>query len=158
MPFQSRSVQLNKQPFEALQFTEGRVESLFHLLDELDPPYAIPPGELSIAFLGDEAIGQLHGEFLDDPTPTDVITFEGEPELDFAGEICVSVEHALSQSAQFGTTFAEELTLYLIHGWLHLAGFDDLTEAACPAMRAGERHLMELLKSQEAIPDFSIAS
>lgn len=58
-----------------------------------------PPGELSLVFLTDPALAELHGTFLDDPTITDVITFEGDPAHGTAGEICISVDAALRQTA-----------------------------------------------------------
>ena len=45
----------------------------------------IPTGELSLVFLTDPALAQLHADFLADPTPTDVITFEGDPTQGTAG-------------------------------------------------------------------------
>src|SRR5437870_1634813 len=55
---------------------------------------AVSTGELSLVFLTDAALAKLHADFLDDPTTTDVITFEGDPALGTAGEICVSVDTA----------------------------------------------------------------
>src|SRR5690606_31383411 len=80
-----------------------------------------PDGELSLAFLTDKKLAQLHDDFLDDPTTTDVITFEGQPELGVAGEICVSADTAATYSKEHDRDFSEELTLYVVHGWLHLA-------------------------------------
>ncbi|MFT3869976.1 MAG: hypothetical protein QM715_16120 [Nibricoccus sp.] len=48
---------------------------------------------MSIAFLTDKALARIHADFLDDPTTTDVITFEGNAQLGSGGEICVSVRH-----------------------------------------------------------------
>src|SRR4051812_29420398 len=56
-----------------------------------------PPGELSLVFLTDEKLAKLHGDFLADPSITDVITFEGAPTLGFAGEVCISVDAAVRQ-------------------------------------------------------------
>src|SRR3954466_2832198 len=88
-----------------------------------------PPGELSLVFLTDAALAQLHADFLNDPSATDVITFEGPPSIDptietqVAGEICVSVDAALrhagraAKSSRAQNRFSEELTLYVVHGW-----------------------------------------
>jgi len=96
-----------------------------------------PSGELSVVFLTDESLAQLHADFLADPTPTDVITFEGDPAQGTAGEICVSVDAAIRQVGP-RRDFSAELTLYLIHGWLHLAGYDDLQPAKKRQMRRAE--------------------
>ena len=115
----------------------------------------IPTGELSLVFLTDPALAQLHADFLADPTPTDVITFEGDPTQGTAGEICVSVDAALRQ---VGTRrdFSAELTLYLIHGWLHLAGYDDLQPAKKRLMRRAEAPAMKLLQTANALPRFTL--
>ncbi|MDX2185439.1 MAG: rRNA maturation RNase YbeY [Opitutaceae bacterium] len=117
---------------------------------------AVPPGELSIVLFDDKALALLHGEFLDDPTTTDVITFEGFAEAGSAGEICVSADTARRFSNAAGLDFSRELTLYLIHGWLHLAGYDDLEPSKKRRMRAAEKRALALVG--DAIPQFSLKS
>lgn len=125
-------------------------------------PPATAPGELSLVFLTDTALAQLHGRFLDDPAPTDVITFEGDAALGSVGEICVSVDAALrhlgaaAKSRRTMAAFSAELTLYVIHGWLHLLGHDDLVPARKRAMRRAEARAMNLLRTQEASGGFSL--
>ena len=117
---------------------------------------AIPPGELSIVFLTDAALAKLHADFLDDPTTTDVITFEGDSAHGIAGEICVSVDTAANYAKTHGRNFTEELTLYLVHGWLHLAGHDDLAPAKKRAMRRAEARAMTVLRKAKALPAFRL--
>ncbi|MEN8693661.1 MAG: rRNA maturation RNase YbeY [Akkermansiaceae bacterium] len=73
---------------------------------------------LEITLLDDDEMARIHGEFLSDPTTTDVITFQH-------GELLIGVEVAERQAVDFGTTVEREIALYGIHGMLHLAGFDD---------------------------------
>jgi probable rRNA maturation factor len=98
-----------------------------------------PQGELSVVFLTDAALAQLHAEFLDDPTTTDVITFEGDAQLGSAGEICVSADTA--------ATYARAL---------HLAGHDDLQPAKKRAMRRAEARALRLIERAGAIPSFAL--
>ncbi len=116
-----------------------------------------PSGELSVVFLTDPALAQLHTDFLADPTPTDVITFEGDPAQGTAGEICVSADAALRQVGP-RRDFSAELTLYLVHGWLHLAGYDDLQPVKKRRMRRAESKAMRLLLAANALPRFSLRS
>ncbi len=74
--------------------------------------------EIEASIVSDKVIGQVHAEFLGDPTPTDVITFHH-------GEILVSADTAAQAGPAHGLALDEELLLYLIHGLLHLAGWDD---------------------------------
>jgi probable rRNA maturation factor len=113
--------------------------------------------ELSLVFLTDEALAQLHDDFLDDPTPTDVITFEGDSALGTAGEICVSADAAANFGGKHGNDFSTELTLYLVHGWLHLAGYDDLQPAKKRVMRRAEKRCLRLLTAAPGgLPKFKL--
>jgi probable rRNA maturation factor len=108
-------------------------------------------------FLTDPALAQLHADFLADPTPTDVITFEGDPAQGTAGEICVSVDAAIREVGP-RRDFSAELTLYLVHGWLHLAGYDDLQPAKKRRMRRAEAKAMKLLRDAGALPRFQLGA
>jgi probable rRNA maturation factor len=89
-----------------------------------------------------------------DPSPTDVITFAGDPAVDSAGEICVSADTAARYAQSQRRDFSRELTLYIVHGWLHLAGYDDLQPARKRVMRRAEARAMKLLAAAEVIPVF----
>ena len=145
----------NRHP--RLRFDRAAVMRALAALDAAAEQFgaACPPGELSLVFLTDTDLAALHAQFLDDPTVTDVITFTGDPGAEFAGEICVSVDAAARQAGEIRTTFAAELTLYLVHGWLHLAGFDDLEPAKKRVMRRREAQAMKLLAERNLIPEFS---
>ncbi len=114
--------------------------------------FPAPDGELSIAFLEAPAMAQLHADFLEDPTETDVITFEGDPAAGLAGEICVCADVAERYAIENDKDFATELCLYVVHGYLHLAGFDDRAPAARRLMRQAERRAMKLLADAGVIP------
>ncbi len=92
-------------------------------------------GELDIALVDDAAIAGVHGRFLDDPTPTDVITFDH-------GEILVGVETAARQAAEHDEPLERELLRYMVHGLLHLAGHDDHEEAARQRMIAAQERIV----------------
>jgi probable rRNA maturation factor len=117
---------------------------------------AAPAGELSVSFLTDPALAKLHADYLDDPTTTDVITFEGDESMGIAGDVCVSVDTALAYSTRHAKPFAEELARYVIHGWLHLAGYDDLEPRKKRRMRAAEDRALKLLRAADLLPAFSL--
>jgi probable rRNA maturation factor len=114
-----------------------------------------PAGELSVALLSDGALARLHGQFLGDPSPTDVITFAGDTAHGVAGEICVSVDAALRTKGR--ARLSGEIMLYVVHGWLHLAGYDDARPAAKRSMRRAEARAMRLLARFHAVPRFMLA-
>lgn len=91
-----------------------------------------------MALVDDREIARVHGRFLGDPTPTDVITFPD-------GEIVVSGETAKREAEKLGIRPLQELLLYVVHGCLHLRGFDDRTEGERRRMRAAERRALKRL-------------
>ena len=91
--------------------------------------------EVEVSVISDEQIAGVHGEFLDDPTPTDVITFDH-------GEILVSADTAAARALEFGHGVDQELALYIIHGLLHLAGYLDKEEADFERMRQAQTEIL----------------
>ena len=147
-----------------LRFTRPAIAAAIAALDAAAAPatdcnrgtWRLAPGELSIAFLTDAALARLHGDFLDDPTTTDVITFPAAtPGHDQAGEVCISVDTAHHYAAQHDRAFTEELTLYLVHGYLHLCGYDDRTPVTRKQMRGGERQALAALRAAKKLPEFA---
>ena len=143
-----------------LKVDKGAITTVIHTLDQHADNFldGCPEGELSLAFLTDKAIARIHADFLSDPTPTDVITFEGNAALGSGGEICVSADTAAAYASQHCHDFSQELTLYVIHGWLHLAGYDDLKPEKKRRMRAAEKRAMALLTAAKLLPRFSLKS
>lgn len=139
-----------------LSLDRRAVTAVIHALDGKAARFegGCPDGELSIAFLTDPALAKIHADFLDDATCTDVITFEGNPALGVAGEVCVSADTAAAYAASHGRDFSSELTLYVVHGWLHLAGYDDLQPAKKRRMRAAEARAMKVLAEASLLPKF----
>ena len=77
---------------------------------------------------------------------TDVMSFDlGDDENGPAGELYVSVDRARAVAAERGVSLERELTLYVVHGALHLCGFDDHEESERERMRGAEREVMERL-------------
>ena len=102
--------------------------------------------DVDVVLVGDATLTELHGRFLDDPTPTDVITFDlGEEGGGPAAEVYASVECALRVAAERGLDPAYELSLYVVHGALHLCGFDDVDDAPRAEMRAAETTVLTSL-------------
>lgn len=101
---------------------------------------------LDVVMVSDDELAELHRRYLDDPTPTDVITFDlGEEGHGPVGELYVSVDRARARAAERGVTVGRELALYVVHGALHLCGFDDHEPDDRARMRAAERSVMGAL-------------
>ena len=141
--------------YESLSFSRSKMESFFTLIFSLHQHKV--SGLLSIAFLDRSNHSRIHGEFLKDFRPTDVITFPADLGEGSAGEICISVDQAIDESKERGIPLSEELSLYLIHGWLHLVGFNDLDDSDRKIMRWEETKAMEVVRKESAWPDFLLA-
>jgi probable rRNA maturation factor len=106
---------------------------------------------LSIALVDDREIARLHGEFLDDPTPTDVMSFPLEDDADgLLGEVVVSTDTAAREAKKRGLTFDREVLLYVVHGILHLLGYDDHAAEDRKKMHARQEELLERFLALEA--------
>jgi probable rRNA maturation factor len=86
--------------------------------------------EILVWLISDRRMALLHRKFMHQTGPTDVLTFQH-------GEIFISIETAKRHARAFGNSLASELRLYIVHGLLHLHGFDD-------QMRTGARKMHEM--------------
>lgn len=105
--------------------------------------------ELGVCLLNDQAMVQANEQFLRHAGTTDVITFDySEPGSDgLIGEILVCIPEAARQARRFRTSWESELVRYIVHGVLHLRGFDDTTTAKRRRMKARENKLVRRLKT-----------
>ncbi len=95
--------------------------------------------DVEISLVDDATIARIHGEFMGDPTTTDVITFHH-------GEILVSVDTARREGPGHGNTPEEETLLYIIHGLLHLNGHSDLREPDRTEMHLAQEAILDRLR------------
>lgn len=149
-----RTIECNNQ-YTQLNFDNQKITDAILACDQLNH-YQTPSGELSIVFVDDATIASIHSTFLNDPTSTDVITFPGDPTFHFAGEIIISVDHAYANAQNYGTSLSEEIMLYIIHGYLHLAGLNDDTVESVSIMREAEQMYLKTLKKNHQLPTFTI--
>ena len=91
--------------------------------------------EVAVLFVSDERMALLHRRFLNQSGPTDVITFQH-------GEILIGAETARRHARTFGNSLAREVRLYIVHGFLHLHGFDDRSEAHALKMKAAQEKIL----------------
>lgn len=139
-------------PQELVPLDRGRLREISRtvLLGEKESNY-----EISLAFVDNPTIHRLNKRYLDHDEPTDVLSFPlsepGAPKL--MGELVIGVEVAQAEANRRGHQVQDELGLYVIHGLLHLCGYDDQNEREAQVMRAKERaYLMQL-----GLPDIAPA-
>ncbi|MCX5702871.1 MAG: rRNA maturation RNase YbeY [Candidatus Omnitrophica bacterium] len=84
-------------------------------------------GEVTICFINDEKIKALNSRYLGKNYPTDCLAFDMSRGHTLCADIAISTDTASSNAKRFNTTREYELYLYLVHGLLHLYGYDDKT-------------------------------
>lgn len=128
----------------------------------------VAAAEISVAIVDNPTIHRLNREYLQHDYETDVLSFvlEEENGQEFApgapgprgtgkrieGEVILSAQMAAQQAPQFLWSPQDEAVLYLVHGLLHLVGYDDLTEVEQRAMREREGAILSLWNLKPASP------
>ena len=111
----------------------------------------VDTAELSVALVDDAVIHRVNRDYLSHDYPTDVISFLLEKSAGPAGdhldgELVISTETALREAPHHGWSAHDELVLYVVHGLLHLCGYDDLQADTRRTMRERERQLLAAWK------------
>jgi probable rRNA maturation factor len=91
--------------------------------------------DVTVVLVSDRRMAALHEEFMNTPGATDVITFQD-------GDIFISVETAQRNARRFQTSLQDEIRLCIVHGLLHLQGFNDTTPAKSRAMNSMQRRIL----------------
>lgn len=100
---------------------------------------------ISLAVVDDATMHALNRQYLQHDYPTDVLSFLLEEDDErIEGEIIISADYAAREAEHFGWQVQDEMLLYVIHGTLHLAGYDDLEPELKTEMRAKEREYLKL--------------
>jgi probable rRNA maturation factor len=109
--------------------------------------------EISLAFVDNQTSQRLNKQFLNHDGPTDVLSFplSDSRGKKLSGELVIGAEVAREQAQARGHDVHNELALYVIHGLLHLCGFDDKSPPDAEQMRARERHYLKAM----GLPDIT---
>lgn len=118
----------------------------------LDDEFGLAQYELGIYLVGPRTMSKVNQTYLDHDGPTDVITFDYTKELGHCGGdlfLCPAV--AVSQAGAFRTAWQSELVRYVVHGLLHLRGYDDTTPKARRLMKQQENRILRRLGARVPI-------
>lgn len=118
-------------------------EKIRQLIHKLKNELSFIISDLTVNFVDDETIHRINKDYLEHDYPTDIITFNySGSHSDLDGEIFISFETAIENSKNYQVQFNEELTRLVIHGILHLVGYNDLNEKDKKEMRVIENQLL----------------
>lgn len=105
-------------------------------------------GDLSFVFCSDDFLYDMNKEYLQHDTLTDIITFDYRVGDLINGEVYISTDRVKENAADFKVSFEEELHRVIIHGVLHICGYDDLSKEEEEQMRSKEDWALSLLKTK----------
>ncbi len=142
---------------ETNSIKKEQLEMLENLLNHAANEEEVRPGsEVSVMFVDNERITEINREYRGKDQPTDVISFalddeeEGEEPLiigeelpHLLGEIVISVPKIVDQATEYGHSFERELGFLSVHGFLHLLGYDHMTEEDEKEMFGKQKALLE---------------
>lgn len=124
---------------------KGVKKSVRALLAHID----VFSGEIDIHFVSKKKISRLHKQYFDDESTTDTISFPLDKT--HLGIVFVCPAVAIDYAKTHKVDAYSEATLYLVHGILHLLGYDDLSSALRRTMRRKEKNCLEVLKKQKLL-------
>ena len=99
-------------------------------------------GELSIVFSSDNYLLSMNRDYLHHDYYTDVITFDYSENKIISGDIFISVERVIENACLFEVSVSEELDRVILHGVLHLLGYNDSNDLDVSIMRSKEAHYL----------------
>lgn len=113
----------------------------------------VEDSEVSVSFVDDEAIKEINRQYRDKDMPTDVISFalnddhsdqiKGEDIPNLLGDIIISYPRAARQAEEYGHSLERELGFLVVHGFLHLLGYDHLSEDDEKTMFTKQEEILE---------------
>ena len=101
-------------------------------------------GDISIIFCSDNYILNINRKYLQHDYFTDIITFDYTEGNRISGDLFISIDSVRENSIEYGTEFIDELHRVIVHGVLHLIGYDDHTEEEIEMMRKKENYYLSL--------------
>lgn len=101
-------------------------------------------GDISIIFCSDNYILDINHKYLEHDYFTDIITFDYCEGDRISGDLFISVDSVKENSLEYGDGFADELNRVIVHGILHLIGYDDHTDEDISMMRKKENYYLSL--------------
>ena len=136
---------------------------LKQIIGELFAELKITEAELGINLVAARAMAQVNWDFLQHEGSTDVITFdhmekrkaESGKRKQLHGELFICVDDAVKQANEFKTSWQSEIVRYVVHGVLHLLGYDDLKPHLRRVMKREENRLVRLLAKRFSLAQLS---
>ena len=127
--------------------------------EALQHPMHTTSGDLTLVLSDEKLVRQLNSEYLGIDEPTDVLSFPaGEIDPDthslYLGDVIISIPIAKAQASERALSLRDELYLLVVHGVLHLLGYDHVDEAEKQKMWSLQREILKRLGCEYAAPEY----
>lgn len=106
--------------------------------------------KIGLTFITDARMHELNKRYLAHDYPTDVLTFPMARGKTLEGEVVVSTDYAARECVQYDWPAEMEASLYVVHGLLHLCGYDDADDAGADRMEARQKELLDAFATGRA--------
>jgi rRNA maturation RNase YbeY len=107
-------------------------------------------GDIAVIFCSDNYILDVNIKYLQHDYFTDIITFDYCEKNVVSGDLFISIDSVRENAVHYGTRFEDELDRVMVHGVLHLLGYDDHTEEDIAVMREKENYYVKMKRSLQA--------
>ena len=133
---------------EEVSYKLDRENEIQELILNIINGEGLTPGVINYIFCNDEYLLELNQKFLDRDTLTDVIAFDfSESEEDVSGDVFISVDRTAENAQSYGQSHEKEIFRVIVHGTLHLCGFEDHSADEKAVMTEKEDKYLSLLPS-----------
>lgn len=134
--------------YEETAFRVKGWRKIVQLISEIVKDAGKIPGEINVIITNDENLRKINVQFLEHDYYTDVITFNYNEKKFVNGEIYISADTVFSNSNEYKVSVNKEMSRVIIHGILHLLGYDDKSDDQRSRMRSLEDHWLEVLENK----------
>ena len=129
--------------YDQIKFRIRKLKEINRFLDKVIRDEGRVPGDLLFILSDDESVLNINREFLKHDSYTDVIAFDDSVDEIVSGEIYISIDTVRKNAREYGCSIMEETVRVMIHGLLHLCGYDDIQEKDRKIMLMKQELLVE---------------
>ena len=132
--------------YEAIDISFPKIKrrETTHWIKRVIAHHCKKPGNITYIFCSDTEILRINNFYLNHDYFTDIITFDYSEGNKISGDLFISLQTVKTNSEKFKTDYIEELQRVMIHGILHLCGFEDKTSVGKKIMREKENEALEM--------------
>ena len=126
--------------YDGIGFRQKGIRKLRTLIGKILEREEYHPGNINIIITSDDSLIEINREFLEHDYYTDVITFQYNEGKEINGEVYISIETVRANALNYKVSLSTEMLRVIIHGILHMAGYDDKTKEEKARMREMENY------------------